>query len=108
DERRDRPAAIPPMKRLLSHRTAIYPQDPLGGGTWIGSNDVGLAAALLNRRVNAGAPVNERPLRSRGLIIPPLLDASSVTEAVDMAADLDPARFNPFRLIVVERMVACV
>jgi hypothetical protein len=37
-----------------------------------------------------------------------LLDAGSVTEAVEMAADLDPARFNPFCLIVVERMVACV
>ena len=100
DERRDRPAAIPPMDRRLPHRTAIYPQDPLGGGTWVGANDAGLVAALLNRSVNAGAPGGERPLRSRGLIIPPLLDASSVTEAVDMAADLDPAQFNPFRLVV--------
>ena len=108
DERRDRPAAIRPMNRLLPHRTAIYPQDPLGGGTWVGGNDAGLVAALLNRSVNAGVPVGERPLRSRGLIIPLLLDAGSVTEAVDMAADLYPARFNPFRLVVLQGMVGCV
>ena len=108
DERRDRPAAIPPMNRRQSHRTAIYPQDPLGRGTWVGGNDAGLVAALLNRSINAGAPGGKGPLRSRGLIIPELLDASSVAEAVDMAADLNPAQFNPFRLVVAERMVACV
>ena len=106
DERRDRPVAIPPIDRRLPHRTAIYPQDPLGGGTWVGVNDAGLAAALLNRSVNAGVPAGERPLRSRGLIIPPLLDASSVTEAAEMAADLDPRLFNPFRVVVLQRMVA--
>ena len=106
DERRDRPVAIPPIDRRLPHRTAIYPQDPLGGGTWVGVNDAGLAAALLNRSVNAAAPGGARPLRSRGLIIPPLLDASSVTEAADIAADLDPALFNPFRVVVLQRMVA--
>lgn len=108
DERRDRPAAIPPMNRLLQHRTAIYPQDPLGGGTWVGTNDAAVVAALLNRRISAGARGGKGPIRSRGLIIPALLDASSVAEAVDMAADLDPVRFNPFRLVVVERMTACV
>ena len=108
DERCDRPAAIPPRARLLRRRTAIYPQDPLGGGTWVGANDSGLVAALLNRSVDAGTPSGERPFRSRGLIIPQLLDAGSVTEAVDMAADLDPARFNPFRLLVLQRMVVCV
>jgi hypothetical protein len=108
DERRDRPAAIPPMIRRLSNRTAIYPQDPLGGGTWVGGNDAGLVAALLNRNTNDGAPGGKGPFRSRGLIIPALLDASSVAEAVDMAADLDPLRFNPFRLVVAERMTACL
>jgi hypothetical protein len=108
DERRDRPEAIPPTDRRLPHRTAIYPQDPVGGGTWVGVNDAGLAAALLNRSVNAGAPAGERPLRSRGLIIPPLLDAGSVAEAADLAADLDPALFNPFRVVVLQPMVAWV
>ena len=107
DERRDRPAAMPPMDRRIRHRTAIYPQDPLGGGTWVGINDAGLAAALLNRNIDAAAPGDDRPLRSRGLIIPRLLDASATAEAVDMAADLNPAHFKPFRLVVLQRMAAC-
>ena len=55
DERRDRRAATPPAVHRLQHRTAIYPVDPVGGGTWIGVNDAGLAAALLNRTIVAAA-----------------------------------------------------
>ena len=108
DERLDRPAAIPPMDYVIRQRTAIYPQDPLGGGTWIGINDAGLAAALLNRNINAAQPGDDRPLRSRGLIIPRLLDASATAEAVDMAAELNPALFKPFRLLVLQRMTAAL
>jgi hypothetical protein len=107
DERLDRPAAIPPMD-VIRQRTAIYPQDPLGGGTWIGINDAGLAVALLNMNIDAAQPGDERPLRSRGLIIPRLLDARATAEAVDMAADLNPAQCKPFRLLVLQRMTAAL
>ena len=106
DERLDRPAAIPPMDYVIRQRTAIYPRDPLGGGTWIGINDAGLAVALLNRNVDAAQPGDDRPFRSRGLIIPRLLDASATAEAVDMAAGLNPALFKPFRLLVLQPMTA--
>jgi uncharacterized protein with NRDE domain len=108
DERRDRAAATPPNVRRLEHRTAVFPVDPVSGGTWVGMNDTGLAAALLNRTIDSAAPTSSRPPRSRGLIIPTLLDCGSVPEALDIGASVDPAHFDPFRLVLVQRMVAAV
>jgi hypothetical protein len=108
DERRRRAAATPPKVRRLEHRIAVFPVDPVGGGTWVGVNDAGLAAVLLNRTIKSAATTTNRPLRSRGLIIPTLLDWGSVPDALATAARLDPAHFGLFRLIVVQRMVAGV
>ena len=111
DERRDRPAAAPPTVHQLQGSAAIYPTDPVGGGTWVGVNDAGLAAALLNRTIDAAeSPRRSRrtPQRSRGLIIPKLLGCRSLTDALDMAAGLDPAPFDLFRLALVQRMAAVV
>lgn len=108
DERRDRPAATPPAVHRLPHGTATYPVDPVGGGTWIGVNDAGLAAALLNRTVQSVSWPGASPLRSRGLIIPGLLGCRSLMDALDIAAALDPAQFGLFRLALVQRMAAVV
>ena len=106
DERRDRPAAIPPTVRLLQRVSATYPQDTRGGGTWVGVNEVGLAAALLNRTADPVAAEESRGIRSRGLVIPQLLDSRSVTDALETARRLVPTQFNPFRVVLVERMTA--
>jgi Transport and Golgi organisation 2 len=108
DERRDRAAATPPNVHRLEHRIAVFPLDPVGGGTWVGVNDARLVAVLLNRTMDSAGPTSYRALRSRGLIIPSLLDCGSVPDALEMAARLNPAQFNPFRLVVVQRMVAGV
>lgn len=108
DERRDRPAAMPPTVHQLPCTTAIYPVDPVGGGTWIGVNDAGLAAALLNRTIDSAAPHGCTPPRSRGLIIPHLLGCRSLIDALEMVEGFDPAQFDLFRLALVQRMAAVV
>jgi uncharacterized protein with NRDE domain len=108
DEQRDRRAATPPAVHRLQHGTAIYPVDPVGGGTWIGVNDAGLAAALLNRTIDSAVLPGCTPLRSRGLIIPNLLGCRSLTDALEIAEGLDPAQFDLFRLVLVQRMAAVV
>jgi uncharacterized protein with NRDE domain len=108
DERRDRPAAAPPTAHRLRDRAAIYPVDPVGGGTWIGVNHAGLAAALLNRTIDSSVSPGCTPRRSRGLIIPNLLGCRSLTDALDIAAGLDPTQFDLFRLALVQRMAAVV
>ena len=100
DERRDRATARPPAIHCLPHRAAIFPVDPVGRGTWVGVNDAGLAAALLNRTIDSAAPIDKSPLHSRGLIIPDLLDCASLTEALEMGMALDPSDFDRFRLVM--------
>lgn len=109
DEQRARPVARPPTIRVLGGRRAIFPQDPQGGGTWAGVNDAGLAATLLNyhpvgyRRTQATRPV------TRGRIVPSLLAADAVDEALALVSRLDATMFLPFRLVVIDgRRVALV
>ena len=101
DERRDRAAALPPTARRLRGQRAIYPMDPVGGGTWVGVNDAGLAAAVLNRTLDSKRMTGMRPSCSRGLIVPALLGHDTLDGALEAAARLAPADFDLFRLVVV-------
>ena len=66
DERRDRAVALQPTVERFGARAAIMPIDPVGGGSWLGVNDAGLVAALLNR--HAAQQPDARSVCSRGLI----------------------------------------
>jgi hypothetical protein len=113
DEQRARPAAIRPAVQVIGGRQVVMPIDPVGGGTWIAVNDRGLVFALLNQYGPAslgpgaaGRPVHElalAPVESRGRIIPALASSGSVSEALAQAQDLDPSRYNAFRLLVADK-----
>jgi uncharacterized protein with NRDE domain len=102
DEQRDRPPATPPARHRVGERTAVFPIDPLSGGTWIGVNDRGLVGALLNRTLDASSP-RPVPARSRGLIVPALLECDSLASALDAVARIDATLYDLFRIIVVQR-----
>lgn len=106
DEERDRPAARPPAWRGAPADPAlraIWPTDPLGGGTWVGATERGLVLAVLNVNPPGAArmPGVERAL-SRGTIIPSLIHAPSAEDAAARFAALDHARFPPVRLVAAE------
>src|SRR5215217_4203959 len=94
DERRTRPIALPPTPRRARTRDAIWPIDPEGGGTWMGVNDTGVAMVLLNRSCPRRWRSSTR-LRSRGHIIPRLLEYSQLDTIVEKARRLESA-FAPF------------
>jgi hypothetical protein len=100
DERRDRPPALAPTAHQLPRCSALYPVDLLGGGTWIGVNDRGMVAALLNRtpRPNSAGP---RHVRSRGLIVPAILEAELLDAALTTAANIAVEDYAPFRLLII-------
>ncbi|MFO0840567.1 MAG: NRDE family protein [Phycisphaerae bacterium] len=113
DESRRRPSALPPSIRDCGQRRAILPIDPVGGGTWIGVNDAGIAATLLNvyeSPAQALAPetaLGHSPalsiptgFKSRGTIIPILFSEQSFERAMMRVRELQPSDFPPFRLIV--------
>jgi hypothetical protein len=109
DERPTRPEAIPPQLRQFGSCKALLPTDPESGGTWLAVNDSGLVLAVLNvtAALSGTGAARAVPLRSRGTIIPSLLDCDSPSAALASAERLfDYSNFAPFRLVMIGHGVA--
>src|SRR4051812_41389584 len=110
DERRTRADALAPALYRVGCRTITYPIDPAGGGTWVGINDSGIAAAILNNTPRPPVRCAFRSKRpSRGSIIPSLLGLHSFDAMLASAQSMDLAWFEPFPLVIARgRHVAVV
>jgi hypothetical protein len=97
DEKKTRSPAAPPRRHRCSGVEFLAPVDTDYGGTWIAVNECGLTLCLLN-----GAGYVERATRSRGHMIPQLMDAVSATESVSRAAELELLHFSPFTLLALD------
>jgi hypothetical protein len=105
DEQLVRPAALPPTVRRIGVRTALWPLDPVSGGTWIGVNDAGIAMFVLNRTVAPGV-AGRSGASSRGTLVPELLRHRRLEDVMRAAANLPLERFEPFTLVAVSRTTA--
>lgn len=105
DERRLRPVASPPAVHQTFRGHAVWPTDPVSGGTWIAATDAGVALVVLNHDGHRRAP----GLLSRGAIIPMLAGARSLDDVLHQWSHLDPSAFAPFRLLVIarDRLAVC-
>jgi hypothetical protein len=100
DERPTRTAALPPQTKAFGPRVGLLPTDPESGGTWLAVNDAALVLAVLNV-TPPGKPTFAKH-RSRGTIIPVLLERDSPADALARFDDLlDTTDFAPFRLVLV-------
>ena len=104
DEYLARPA-LPPTA-LLDEPRVIGGKDLRASGTWLGINEHGLVAGLLNRR--NGDTENNAGLRSRGLLCLDALRYSSAAEAARFVERLNGADYNPFNLLIASREEAFV
>ena len=78
----------------------MWPVDPVGGGTWIGANDSGLAAVLLNLTPAECAKIPASSI-SRGTIIPRLMSADTIAAALTrVPRDLKGSK--PFTLVLIQ------
>jgi uncharacterized protein with NRDE domain len=98
DEYLERPAAKPTTLWARPH--VVGGKDLRAGGTWLGVNEYGLVAGLLNRRTEA--PPNPDS-RSRGLLCLDALRHRTAREAADFAADQRAQDYNPFNLLIASR-----
>ena len=96
DEMIDRPAD-PPDRHWPDRAEVVAGRDRLAGGSWLGLNDWGVAAAVLNRHGSLG-PADG--LRSRGELVLEALDHADAVAAARALGDLDPAAYRSFNLIV--------
>ncbi len=104
DEARDRAPEVPPA---IHHNDVnwLAPSDSARGGTWIGVNDRGVVACLLNGYVEGDSVIREKNTegKSRGAIIPWLMTLGHAHDIRDAAmTNFDPHRFMSFSLIVVQ------
>ncbi|NCC27332.1 MAG: hypothetical protein EOM22_04050 [Gammaproteobacteria bacterium] len=98
DEMRTRPSR-PPGRHWPDRPEMRAGLDLESGGSWLGVNDHGLVAAVMNRQGTLGALPGKR---SRGELVLEALDHAEASEAAGALADLDPAAYRPFNLVVAD------
>ena len=96
DEKRDRPW-LAPARHWPDRAHITAGLDELAGGTWLGINDDGLVAGILNRSGTLG-PDPDR--RSRGELPLEALDHAEADVAAKALKGLDPDAYRPFNLFV--------
>ncbi len=98
DEMIDR-AAMPPGRHWPDRREVVGGLDLAAGGSWLGVNDWGVAAAILNRQGSLGPAAG---LRSRGELVLEALDHADAVAAAAALSYLDPPAYRSFNLIVAD------
>lgn len=78
-------------------------RDELAGGTWLGVNEAGVVAGVLNRRDSLGPMPGKR---SRGELVLDALDFADAADAVAMLAELDTNAYRPFNMVVADNTQA--
>ncbi len=104
DEMADRPW-LPPARHWPDRPNVVAGLDELGGGSWLGLNDEGVVAALLNRPGSLGP---EQGKRSRGELVLEALDHADAAEAVLALANLDTRAYRSFNLLIADNHNAYV
>ncbi len=99
DELRSRPA-LPPGRHWPEHPGIVAGRDLLAGGSWLGLNDEGVVAVVLNREGTLG-PAPGRS--SRGELVLRALDFHRAVEAAASLQRVDPEEYRPFNLLVADR-----
>jgi len=98
DEMIARPA-LPPARHWPDREEVVGGMDLFAGGSWLGLNDWGVAAAILNRHGSLGPATG---LRSRGELVLEALDHADAVAAAAALSELDPAAYRTFNLIVAD------
>ena len=90
---------LPPGRHWPDRPEVIAGLDKEAGGTWLGINDHGVLAAILNRMGSLG-PARDK--RSRGELVLEALDHAEADEAARALTHLDPAAYRSFNLLVAD------
>jgi hypothetical protein len=98
DEMRDRPW-LPPARHWPDRPEVVAGIDQLADGSWLGLNDHGVVAGVMNRSGTLGPAPG---LRSRGELVLEALDHADASAARDALSSLDPHAYRAFNLVVAD------
>lgn len=96
DEKLSRAQGLPPARRVVNGRAALFPSEP-SGGTWISVNEAGAAFALINWYSVDARVVGSNI--SRGEVVKQILALESPDQVGAALAGFRLGQVNPFRLI---------
>ena len=102
DERLDRPFD-PPGRYWPGTPRIVAGRDRLGGGSWLGLNDDGVVATIVNGMDRLGPLAGKS---SRGDIVLRALREADAASAAGAVGRLEPSRYRGFTLIVADRRAA--
>jgi len=98
DEMLDRPW-LPPARHWPDRPEVVAGRDELAGGTWLGINDYGVVAGILNRQHSLGPAAG---MRSRGELVLEALDHADAAHAAAALTGLETRAYRPFNLIIAD------
>ena len=98
DEKIARGAGLPPEIYEFDGTRAIYPGDG-DRGTWLAANEYGITFALLNWNDIAPHGIAATRRRSRGRVIPTLIDSRSLSDLHEVFSVSNFVGMMPFRLV---------
>src|SRR5215469_15964179 len=98
DEMIDRESK-PPGRHWPDRPEVVAGLDSLAGGSWLGVNDWGVVAAVLNRHGSLGPAANRR---SRGELVLEALDHADAIAAALALSHLDAEAYRTFNLIIAD------
>ena len=98
DERMDRPW-LAPARHWPDRPDVTGGLDVLAGGSWLGINDLGVSAILLNTPGTLGPDPDKR---SRGELVLESLDLADAIEAAQAMASINPESYRPFHLLIAD------
>ena len=89
----------PPARHWSDRPEVVAGLDGLAGGTWLGINETGVVAAILNRHGTLGPAADKR---SRGELPLEALDHADASEAVAALEHLDGRAYRAFNMVVAD------
>lgn len=98
DEMQARPSKSP-ARHWPDRPETIAGLDELSGGSWLGLNDHGLVAGILNRQGSLG-PADGK--RSRGEVVLEALEHAEAEEAAKALVDLEGSSYRSFNMLIAD------
>ena len=92
-----------PARHWPDRPQVVAGRDELAGGTWLGLNDQGMAAAMLNRQGSLGPQAG---MRSRGELPLEALDHADARSAADALVHIEPRSYRSFNMVIADRNAA--
>lgn len=98
DEMLNRPW-LPPARHWEDRPDVTAGKDELAGGTWMGLNDTGVVACILNRHGALGPAAGKR---SRGELVLEALDHPDAAAAAEALSEISPRAYRPFNMVIAD------